>query len=145
MRYLIVCLALAGAVISTLALRVHYSNATKPCSINETWDCGIVNHSSFAEIAHVPVAAIGIAGYLVLGALALVRQRFLVFLAALVGLAFALRLTFVEEYVLEVWCLYCVISQAIIALIALLSLAWLTTEYIALKRIHRTAKLSIGS
>jgi uncharacterized membrane protein len=145
MRYLIVCLALAGAVISTLALRVHYSNATEPCSINETWDCGIVNHSSFAEIAHVPVAAIGIAGYLVLGALALVRQRFLVFLAALVGLAFALRLTFVEEYVLEVWCLYCVISQAIIALIALLSLAWLTTEYIALKRIHRTAKLSIGS
>ena len=145
MRYLIVCLALAGAVISTLALRVHYSNATKPCSINETWDCGIVNHSSFAEIAHVPVAAIGIAGYLVLGARALVRQRFLVFLAALVGLAFALRLTFVEEYVLEVWCLYCVISQAIIALIALLSLAWLTTEYIALKRIHRTAKLSIGS
>jgi uncharacterized membrane protein len=145
MRYLIVCLALAGAVISTLALRVHYSNATEPCSINETWDCGIVNHSSFAEIAHVPVAAIGIAGYLVLGALALVRQRFLVFLAALVGLAFALRLTFVEEYVLEVWCLYCVISQAIIALIALLSLAWLTTEYIALKRIHRKAKLSIGS
>jgi uncharacterized membrane protein len=145
MRYLIVCLSLAGAVISTLALRVHYSNATEPCSINETWDCGIVNHSSFAEIAHVPVAAIGIAGYLVLGALALVRQRFLVFLAALVGLAFALRLTFVEEYVLEVWCLYCVISQAIIALIALLSLAWLTTEYIALKRIHRTAKLSIGS
>ncbi len=144
MRYLIVILALAGAVVSTLALRVHYSNATQPCSINETWDCGIVNHSSFAEIAHVPVAAIGIAGYLLLGALALARQRFLLFLTALLGLGIALRLTFLEEYVLGVWCLDCVISQAIIALIALLSLAWLTMEYLALKRIHHAAKLSFG-
>lgn len=139
MRHLITILALAGAVISTLALRVHYSNATQPCSINATWDCGIVNHSSFAEIDHVPVACIGIAGYLVIGALALTRQRFLLFLAAILGLGFALRLTFVEAYVLGVWCLDCVISQAIIASITLLSLAWLTTEYIALRRIRRTA------
>ncbi len=44
--------------------------------------------------------ASAIAGYLLLGALALVRQRFLLFLAALLGLGFALRLTFLEEYVL---------------------------------------------
>jgi len=62
-----------------------------------------------------PVAAIGIVGYLLLGGLALARQRFLVLLAALAGLGFALRLTFIEEYVLQVWCLYCVISQAVIA------------------------------
>ena len=137
MRYLILILALAGAVVSTLALRVHYSTATQPCSINETWDCGIVNHSSFAEIAHVPVAGIGTLGYIALGALAVARQRFLLLLAALVGLGFALRLTFVEEYVLQVWCLYCVISQVLVALIAFLSLAWLTTEYVSLKRFHR--------
>jgi len=53
---------------------------------------------------------------------------------ALVGLGFALRLTFIEEYVLEVWCLYCVISQAIIAILTFLSLGWLTAEYLALKR-----------
>jgi vitamin-K-epoxide reductase (warfarin-sensitive) len=134
MRYLIAVLALAGAVVSTLALQVHYSTGTQPCSINATWDCGIVNHSSFAVIAHVPVAFFGIVGYIVLGVLALARQRFLLFLAVLVGLGFALRLTFIEEYVLEVWCLDCVISQCIIGLITLLSLGWLTSEYIALKR-----------
>jgi vitamin-K-epoxide reductase (warfarin-sensitive) len=136
-RYLIAILALAGVVVSALALHVHYCTDTQPCSINEKWDCGIVNHSQFAEVAHIPVAAIGIAGYLGLAGLALARRRFLLFLAALVGLGFALRLTFIEEYALQVWCLYCVISQAVIALITLLSLGWLAAEYIALKRAIR--------
>ncbi|MGA2350624.1 MAG: vitamin K epoxide reductase family protein [Terracidiphilus sp.] len=134
MRYLIAILALAGVVVSAMALHVHFCTDPQPCSINEKWDCGIVNHSAFAEIAGVPVAAIGIAGYLALGALAFWRQRALVFLIALAGLGFALRLTFIEEFALQVWCLYCVISQAVIALITLLSLGWVGTEYLALKR-----------
>jgi uncharacterized membrane protein len=121
MRFLIALLALAGIVVSGLALRVHYDTGTEPCSINETWDCGIVNHSPFAEIAHVPVAAIGIAGYLMLGVLALLRKRALLAAFALIGLGFALYLTNIERTVLEVWCLYCVISQGIIALITVLS------------------------
>jgi uncharacterized membrane protein len=139
MRYLIALLALAGTVVSVLALRVHYSTGTEPCSINEHWDCGIVNHSSFAVIDHVPVAVLGILGYLAIGGLAFARQRYLLFLVTLAGLGFALRLTFIEEYVLMVWCLYCVISQTIIALITLLSLGWLTVEYIGLKRARRAA------
>ena len=137
MRYLIAILALAGVVVSALALHVHYCTDTQPCSINEKWDCGIVNHSPFAEVAHIPVAAIGIAGYLALAGLALARQRFLLFVGALVGLGFALRLTFIEEFALQVWCLYCVISQVVIALITLLSLGWLAAEYNALKRAIR--------
>jgi len=139
MRYLIAILALVGVVVSALALHVHYTTETQPCSINEKWDCGIVNHSPFAEIEHVPVAIIGIVGYLVLGGLAFWRQRALAFLSALVGMGFALRLTFIEEFALGVWCLYCVISQVIIALIVLLSLGWVATEYIALKRAARVA------
>jgi uncharacterized membrane protein len=134
MRSLIAILALAGVAVSALSLHVHYCNDPQPCSINETWDCGIVNHSPFAEIAHIPVAMIGIAGYLALAGLAFWRQRALVFLCALIGLGFALRLTFIEEFALGVWCLYCVISQAIIALISLLSLGWVGAEYLALKR-----------
>jgi uncharacterized membrane protein len=138
MRYLIALLAMAGLVVSILALRVHYSTGTEVCSINEKWDCGVVNHSPFAEVAHVPVAILGIVGYLALGGLGLLRQRFLLFLITLVGLGFALRLTFIEEYVLQVWCVYCVLSQAIIGLLTLLSLGWLTVEYLALKRASRT-------
>jgi len=134
MRYLILGLTLLGVLVSVLALGVHYSTATEPCSINERWDCGVVNHSSYAELMHVPVAAIGIAGYLALGALSLTRKRFALFLAALLGFEFALRLSFIEEYALHVWCLYCVMSQIIISLITLLALVWLMAEFTALKR-----------
>jgi uncharacterized membrane protein len=128
MRYLIAILALAGVVVSALALQVHYSTATEPCSINEKWDCGIVNHSPFAEIAHIPVAAIGIAGYLALAGLALARRRALLTVAALVGMGFALYLSHIEKNILIVWCLYCVISQGIIALATLLSAGWIVSS-----------------
>lgn len=124
MRYLIALLAISGMVVSILALRVHYSTETAPCSINEKWDCDIVNHSNYAAIAGLPVAAIGIAGYLLLGVLALMRRHRLLLACALVGLAFALYLTNIEAKVLGVWCLYCVISQGIIALLTLLAIGW---------------------
>ena len=84
----------------------------------------MVNHSPYAVIHGAPVAAIGIAGYLLIGALGFMRQRGPL-LMSLIGLAFALYLTNIEAHVLEVWCLYCVISQGIIAVLALLALAWL--------------------
>jgi vitamin-K-epoxide reductase (warfarin-sensitive) len=123
LRFLIFFLAVCGVVVSSLALHVHYSTDVQPCSINEKWDCGIVNHSRFAEIAHVPVAVIGIAGYTLLGVLALLRRNRTLLAASLIALAFALYLTRIEAYVLQVWCLYCVISQGIIALLTLLAIA----------------------
>jgi vitamin-K-epoxide reductase (warfarin-sensitive) len=124
LRYLIAILAIAGIVTSGMALRVHYSTETAPCSLNEKWDCGIVNHSPYAEIRGIPVAGIGIAGYLLIGVLALFRRRSLLLAAVLIGMAFALYLTNIEMRVLGVWCLYCVISQGIIALLSLLSIGW---------------------
>ena len=132
MRYLIALLALAGVVVSSLALRIHYSTETQPCSINEKWDCGIVNHSPFSVIGPVPVAAIGIAGYLGLAALALMRRKRLAMAAAIVGLGFALYLTHIEKDVLMVWCVYCVTSLGIISLITLLALIW---QFMGRKRV----------
>ena len=145
MRPLLFILALAGLVVSALALKVHYDTGTEPCSINDHWDCGIVNHSSFAMIHHVPlvhevpVAVIGIAGYLLIGVLALARRRVLLLIAALIGMGFALHLTYIEDKVLEVWCLYCVISQGIIALITLLSAGWLIAAQITKSRASKSA------
>ena len=124
MRYLIAILALAGAVVAGLALHVHYSTEMQPCSINEKWDCGIVNHSPYAVVGPVPVAAIGMAGYLALAVLALLRRRRLVLAGALAGLAFSLYLTHIEKDILLVWCIYCVTSLGIISLFTLLSLGW---------------------
>ncbi len=128
MRYLIALLAMAGLVVSYLALRVHYSDDAQACDINEHWDCGVVNHSPFAMIGPIPVAAIGIAGYAALGGLALLKRRGLVTVTAAVGLAFALYLSHIEKDVLTVWCLYCVISQCIILVLAAVSAGWWWTE-----------------
>jgi vitamin-K-epoxide reductase (warfarin-sensitive) len=122
-RFILFFLAICGVVVSSLALHVHFSTDVQPCSINEKWDCGIVNHSRFAEIAHVPVAAIGIAGYGLLGVLALFRRRRTLLAFSLVALGFSLYLTHIEAHLLQVWCLYCVISQGIIALLTLLAIA----------------------
>jgi uncharacterized membrane protein len=138
MRYLIALLALAGVVVSALALRVHYDTGTEPCSINEKWDCGIVNHSPYAMIGPFPVAALGILGYLALAGLALARRRALLAIATLPALAFALYLSHIEKSVLEVWCLYCVLSQGVIALIALLALGWLVAAKLS-RRTRQTA------
>jgi uncharacterized membrane protein len=127
MRYFLVLLALAGVVVSALALRVHYSTDTQPCSINEKWDCGIVNHSDYAEIQHIPVAGLGIAGYLALAALALASKRRVLALLALLALGFSLYLTYVEAYILQVFCVYCVISLGIISLLMVLSQGWALT------------------
>jgi uncharacterized membrane protein len=130
MRFVIALFAVAGVVVSSLALQVHYSTDTEPCDINAKWDCGIVNHSPFAEIGHthIPVAALGIAGYLLMGGLALLKRRRLVAAFALVALAFSLYLTYIEKYILEVYCIYCVTSLGIIVLINLLGLWWVVRE-----------------
>jgi vitamin-K-epoxide reductase (warfarin-sensitive) len=122
MRYVIAVLAVVGIIVSSLALHVHYSQDVEVCDINAHWDCGIVNHSRYAEIGHIPVAAIGIAGYAVLALLAMRRRNQLLAILSLLGLAFSLYLTHIEAKVLQIWCLYCVISQTLVAAIALLSI-----------------------
>jgi uncharacterized membrane protein len=129
MRYVIAILALAGVAVSALALQVHYSTATEPCDINAKWDCGIVNHSPFAVIAHIPVAAIGVAGYLALAGLALSRRRRLLAGLVLCGLGFSLYLTYIEKFVLEVYCIYCVTSLGIVTLLTVLSVGWAISDW----------------
>ena len=111
-----------GIAASALALREHYRTDTSPCSINERWDCGIVNHSPYAVLWGVPVAAIGIAGYLLLGALALKRWYRLLLPLSLAALAFSLYLAHIRRTSLGVWCVYCVASLGVISAFTLLAL-----------------------
>jgi uncharacterized membrane protein len=120
MKYILLALAVLGTAASSLALREHYRTDVSPCDINERWDCGIVNHSPYALIHGVPVAVIGITGYLLLGILSLRRAYRLMLAGALAGLVFSLYLARIEDHVLGVWCIYCAISLGAISLITLL-------------------------
>ncbi len=120
MRFVLALLAVFGIVASSLALREHYRTDTSPCSINEKWDCGIVNHSPYAVLWGVPVATIGIAGYFLLGILALKRWYLALLPLSLGALAFSLYLAHIEAHLLGVWCVYCVASLAAISAFTLL-------------------------
>jgi vitamin-K-epoxide reductase (warfarin-sensitive) len=121
MRWILIVLALIGITAASLALREHYNTGLSPCDINAHWDCGIVNHSPYAVIAGIPVAAIGIAGYLLMGVLAFKRAYRLLLAAAVIGLAFSLYLAHIEESILGVWCVYCAISLATVSLMTVLA------------------------
>jgi uncharacterized membrane protein len=74
----------------------------------------------------IPVALIGIVGYAVLLALAtLYRAKAetptMLLIASLAGMGFALYLTYIEAFVLAVWCILCVSSVILIAVITVLS------------------------
>lgn len=122
MRYVFILVAIVGVVVSGLALEEHYrEDGQAPCSINDRWDCGIVNKSEYAVIWKIPVAALGIAGYLLLGVLGGLRWYRLLTLACFGALAFSLYLTYIEARILGVYCIYCVISLGLIVLMTLLA------------------------
>ena len=123
MKYALLILAIFGIIVSSLALREHYREyGDSPCSINEHWDCGVVNHSPFAMLGPIPVATLGIVGYILMAALAFLRSYRLLLIPTLGGLAFSLYLAHIEKDILQVWCIYCVISLGIISLMSLLNL-----------------------
>ncbi len=123
MKYPLLILAILGIIVSSLALREHYREyGDSPCSINEHWDCGVVNHSQFAMLGPVPVAAVGILGYILMAVLAFLRSYRLLLVPTLAGLMFSLYLAHIEKDILGVWCIYCVISLGIISLMSLFNL-----------------------
>jgi uncharacterized membrane protein len=138
MKYLIALLAIAGVVVSAMALHVHNMDpsATPPCAVTEHWDCGAVNHGRFSVFPprsfdedpastrlHVPVAIFGIAGYAAIAIAALLGRLLLVLELARIGFFCAALLSYLEAFVIEKWCIYCVCSQAIIAAILLATVA----------------------
>jgi vitamin-K-epoxide reductase (warfarin-sensitive) len=153
MRFLIVLLALAGIVDSALALRIHYQDpsAAPPCAVTERFDCGAVNHSRFAVFPpssfdedpaakkiHVPVALFGIIGYALIAVLALVNRLWLTLQAAEIGFAFASFLSYMEAFVIEKWCVYCLWSQAIITAILLCTIVAIVFQVRSKRRLGAT-------
>lgn len=119
-------LAGLGVLVSGYLSVKRFTGGSLACS---RWaQCDVVNNSLYAKIYGVPVAFLGLAGYLLLVGLALgalesggpVRRRLVAlgFLFSLGGVAFSAYLTYIELYVIEAVCSWCVASAVIISLLA---------------------------
>jgi uncharacterized membrane protein len=143
MKYLIALLAVAGIVVSSIALHVHTlaPGAAEPCAVTDHFDCGAVGHSKFSVFPpqtpdelddngqfhpnkpHIPIATIGIVGYALIAICALWGRMRIVLELARIGFLCAAFLSYIEAYVIYKWCIYCLCSQAIITAILLASIA----------------------
>jgi len=122
--------AIVGIAVSSLSLYHHFAKSkTSYCDFGESFNCDVVNRSQYSSVAGIPVAAIGIAGYVVILFLATWYRRNpdtpgLLSVASLAGVAFALYLTYLEAFVLQAYCILCLTSLCMIVTIAALSMGW---------------------
>jgi uncharacterized membrane protein len=78
----------------------------------------------------IPVATVGIIGYILMGVLASIRSYRLLLVPTFAGVAFSLYLANIEAHILGVWCIYCVISLGIISVMALLNLGAVVAQFV---------------
>jgi uncharacterized membrane protein len=118
-----IAVALAGLGIAGYLTAVHYTGGTPVCAVAH--GCSIVQQSSYSALAGVPVAVLGLVGYIaILAALARDGEggRTAAAFLSLAGLGFSGWLTYVELEVLQAVCVWCVGSAICMALLAALTI-----------------------
>jgi uncharacterized membrane protein len=125
-------LAVAGLGISSYLTYTHWAHASVACG--GIGSCDEVNNSDYAEVAGIPVAFLGALSYLALITLALAwlwwrpsgpAWPVMSFWGlSLVGTLYSAYLTYIELFVLEAICVYCVASAAVMLAGFLISTGW---------------------
>jgi uncharacterized membrane protein len=122
-RRLGAALALAGAGVA-LYIAITEAGGGAPACVAGGHGCQTVADSEYSQLAGINVSVIGIAGYAMLLACFVVRGdagRFAGLLAGLIGWGFSLYLTYLELFVIDAICQWCVASAVIMT--ALLAVA----------------------
>lgn len=122
LRAVAAALALVGVAISGYLTWVHYAEVEPVCT--GISNCVRVQSSKYAELGGIPVAVIGLAGYLaILGSLGVRGEtgRLLTAFLALVGVGFSAYLTYLELAVIHAICQWCVASAAVMAALAVVA------------------------
>jgi uncharacterized membrane protein len=118
LRIAAVVLALVGIGVATYIVIADSGGGAPKCLAGGS-GCETVADSRYSHIAGVNVAVFGILGYAMLLAAAVVPGdpgRFGGFLAALVGFGFSAYLTYLELFVIDAICQWCVASAVVMAL-----------------------------
>jgi uncharacterized membrane protein len=125
LRIATAALALVGVAVAGYLTWVHYAGL-QPVCVGGSGGCEKVQASDYAKFVGIPVAVIGLAGYVgLLATLALpdALGRAAAALLALVGMLFSGYLTYAEIVELEAICQWCVASAVIITALAGVSVA----------------------
>jgi uncharacterized membrane protein len=130
-----IVVAAIGLAIATYLTVTHYAGDAPVCAIAH--GCATVQKSDYAKLAGVPVALLGVIGYLaILASLARDGEawRNATAFLSLVGLGFSGWLTYVEVVELNAICIWCVGSAICMTLLAGLSITRMLKSPLALAR-----------
>jgi uncharacterized membrane protein len=123
LRFLAAALSLVGIGVATY-ITIADSGGGAPLCLAGGHGCATVANSHYSHIAGINVAVFGIAGYVLLLAAAVIPGdlgRFGGFLAALVGFGFSAYLTYLELFVIDAICQWCVASAVLMTMLFVVS------------------------
>ncbi len=134
---IILFLLILGLLVSVYLTWLHLKPSVGSfCSINEKFDCITVAKSSYSSIFGVPVSLIGVLGYIAMivicvrlilkegGKIRKLNTRMLNFILlamSSIGVMFMSYLTVVQALVIRSWCVMCIVTDAIIFIVFILS------------------------
>jgi len=127
-----IVLAAIGIFIAGYIVYTEIINVDPVCPVNATFDCGVVQHSMYSHLGPIPVAYLGLFGYLLILLVLLLetripilalRGRLVVFGLTLFGVLFSGYLTAAEAFALHKWCLWCMGSAVTMLVLFIVSFA----------------------
>jgi uncharacterized membrane protein len=120
LRFAGLALSLCGVALAGYLTWVHYADTQTVC-VGGGGSCERVQESDYAVFLGVPVAVIGLAGYLALASAFAIRHdeaRSAAAFIGIVGMGFSAYLTYVEVFTVEAICQWCVASAVLMTAIA---------------------------
>ena len=119
-------LAIAGTGMSAYLAVEKLQGESDVCT-DVAHGCATVQQSPYGKIVGVPVSVLGLAGYIFLVGLAVAWltgfrggrafAAFLGFYGTLAALLFSAYLTYLEAFVIDAWCIYCITSASLVSIL----------------------------
>ncbi len=129
LRIAVGVVALAGVAVAGYLTWVHYDEAALICVAGG--GCETVQQSSYAELAGIPVALLGLLAYATVVGLVVwdsPAARLGAATIAFVGLAFSMYLLVLQLFVIDAVCIWCMANDVVVApLLAILTALRLRT------------------
>lgn len=116
-------IAALGVAVAGYLTYVHYAGL-KPFCAGGGGGCERVQSSSYASLSAIPVAVLGLAGYVAITIALLVageRARLAAAALAVSGFGFSAYLTYLELFVVRAICQWCVASAVLLTVLAVLT------------------------
>ncbi len=101
------------------------------CVQGSIFDCETVQNSAYSMMFGIPIAWLGLGTYLVLGALTLFQNRMavlreygmsLIFGVTLFAWVYSMYLVYLQGWVIQAWCQWCLMHEAIMTVLFVVTL-----------------------